>query len=116
MPPSQLKRRLENEYGAEGSGRVEEEKAKYEVERERTLAEWCALRRYQYTVVTGTGESARPTPCPCAFPPWSRPNTLEARALRSDAGLAREYRAAYRDGRSAVSVLLLYDVRRPRDR
>ena len=39
MPPSQLKRRLENEYGAEGSGRVEEEKAKYEVERERKLAE-----------------------------------------------------------------------------
>lgn len=22
----------------------------------RTLAEWCTLRRYQYTVVTGTGK------------------------------------------------------------
>eukprot|EP01043_Picozoa_sp_COSAG02_P003302 COSAG02_NODE_80_length_40128_cov_591.169002_20_plen_92_part_00 len=27
--------------------------------RTRTLAEWCALRKYQYTVVTGSGEYGR---------------------------------------------------------
>eukprot|EP01043_Picozoa_sp_COSAG02_P075387 COSAG02_NODE_15525_length_1163_cov_1.319549_1_plen_133_part_01 len=30
--------------------------------RTRTLAEWCALRKYQYTVITGSGECGPPPP------------------------------------------------------
>lgn len=41
--------------------------------RTRTLAEWCALRKYQYTVITGSGECG---------PPASIPDFRSARILQ----------------------------------
>ena len=69
----------------------------------RSLGEWWALRKYQYTVVTGTGEYGRTAIEHAASIACASDGP---RSVHSDARLARDRGAACRDGWGGVFMLL----------
>ena len=70
----------------------------------RSLGEWLALRKYQYTVVTGTGEYGPGTAFDTAASTACASDG--SRSAHSDARLARDRGAARCDGWGSVFVLL----------